>query len=184
VACVQVVFMVTLLAHMPRMSADSMPWIYLTVSKKVEEKAVKLGYPRLRDTKGKGTVTGIGQHFPSIIELIKETLNMKADYRFLSSIAHGHHPAMITVSFKTIEALDSTGKKSQFLEKYVDPPFILYLASVAVASFSSVLWHVWKIHGWNMHEIENLLAKTYDQLQHTAESRFWVQTNSPPATTP
>jgi hypothetical protein len=143
---------------------------------KVEQDAVSLGYPRLVNERGE--ITGIAQRMPTITELIKTTLNREADYRLLSAVAHGHHWATHQTSFRVVEVEDSEGQVQKRLEKYVHPNFVLFIANIAVTSFSQVIWHLWQVHGWNMKEIGDLLDLTYEALQYNPDLRFWHKTSS------
>jgi len=143
---------------------------------KVENDAVLLGYPRLLDKNG--NINGIALHMPSIIELIGTTLDREADYRLLSGIAHGHHWAISQIGFRVNDIENSEGQRIKFLEKHLDPIFVLYAAEIAVTSFAKVLWDLWRLYGWDLKEIEQFLDQTYGQLHYRTEFRFWHSTSS------
>jgi hypothetical protein len=138
---------------------------------KVEQDAVGLGYPRLLNKNG--NIIGIGQHMPTIIELIGQTLNREADYRLLSGVAHGHHWATLRVGFRVIEVKNAEGKVTKALQKHLHLNFIIYVANIAVTSFAKVIWYLWHLYGWKLEEVEHLLETTYDQLNYKDEVRFW-----------
>lgn len=137
----------------------------------VEQQAVSLGYPRL--LKKSGAINGIAQHMPGITELIGTTLNLETAYRVLSGVAHGHHWAIQQLGFKTVEAKGADGQVTKALEKYVHPDVALYLGLIAVSSFAKVIWHLWRLYGWDMKEAKRLLDTAYDRLSVRAELRFW-----------
>jgi hypothetical protein len=138
---------------------------------KVENDAISLGYPRLVDKKGK--INGIGKQMPTITELIGTMLGRESEYRLLSAVAHGHHWATQQTGFRVIDTPNADGSSEKALEKYVHPDFVLFAASVAVTSFSKVNWNLWRLYGWNVKELEDLLNTTFDQLRYSAKLRFW-----------
>jgi len=138
---------------------------------KVENDALSLGYPRLVDRKGK--INGIGKQMPTITELIGTMLGRESEYRLLSAVAHGHHWATQQTGFRVIDAPNADGSSEKALEKYVHPDFVLFAASLAVTSFSKVNWNLWRLYGWNVQELEDLLNTTFDQLRYSAKLRFW-----------
>jgi hypothetical protein len=141
---------------------------------KVEQDALSLGYPRL--LKKNGDMNGIAQPMPNITELIGTTLDRETEYRLLSGVAHGHHWAIQQVGFREIEVNDSQGQVIKALEKHPHPNFILYVAHVAITSFARVIWYLWRLYGWNLKEVENLLDTTYERLRYRSELRFWRST--------
>jgi hypothetical protein len=141
---------------------------------KVEQDALKLGFPRILNKAGK--IDGIGQKMPDITQLIGLTLNREAEYRLLSAIAHGHHWATHKIGFRVIKFIDSRGKIQKGLEKHIEPTFVLYAANIAVTSFAQALWDIWRLYGWNEEEIKLLLDTTFDRLKYTNERRIWENT--------
>lgn len=138
---------------------------------KVEQDAVSLGYPRLLQKTG--AINGIAQHMPGITELIGTTLNLETAYRLLSGVAHGHHWAIQQLGFKGVEAKSADGQVIKALEKYVHPNVALYLGLIATSSFAKVIWHLWRVYGWDLAEAERLLDMAYDRLGVRSELRFW-----------
>lgn len=138
---------------------------------KVEKDALSLGYPKLVDKKG--NINGIAKQMPSITELIGTTLDREPEYRLLSAVAHGHHWATQQTSFRVIDVTNAHGNSEKALEKYVHADFVLFAASMAVTSFSKVNWNLWRLYGWNLKELEDLLGATFDQLRYSAKLRFW-----------
>ena len=137
---------------------------------KVEQDAILLGYPRLLN---KGKINGIATHMPSIIDLIRKTLNFEGEYRLLSGVAHGHHWATHQVGFKSIDMENSKGEKVKVLEKHLHPEIVLFATNISITSFAKVLWYLWRLYGWDVREIENFLDKIYDQMRYKPELRFW-----------
>ncbi len=138
---------------------------------KVEKDALSLGYPKLVDKTG--NINGIAKQMPSITTLIGTTLDRESEYRLLSAVAHGHHWATQQTSFRVIDVPDARGNSEKALEKYVHADFVLFAGSVAVTSFSKVNWNLWRLYGWNLKELEDLLDTTFDQLRYSAKLRFW-----------
>jgi hypothetical protein len=138
---------------------------------KVEQDALNLGYSRVLNKAGK--INGICQRMPEITSLIGITLDIEAEYRLLSAIAHGHHWATHQIGFRVIEFTDSEDNVQKGLEKHIEPMFVLYAANIAVTSFAQVLWYIWRLYGWNEEEIIRVLDTTYDKLKFTNERRLW-----------
>lgn len=138
---------------------------------KVEQDALLLGYPKLIDKNGK--ISGIAKQMPTITKLIDTTLGRESEYRLLSGVAHGHHWAVHQMGFKVIEIQNAGGDFEKALEKYVNPEFVLFAASIAVTSFSKLNWNLWKLYGWNLQELEDLFSTTFGQLRYTRALQFW-----------
>jgi hypothetical protein len=142
---------------------------------KVEQDVISLGYPKLM--KG-GNINGIAMHMPSIIDLIRTTLNREGEYRLLSGIAHGHHWAISQISFQRVVENDIEGQFENAFEKYLHPEFVLFATDIAVSAYAKVLWYLWHLYGWDIKEIENFLDGIYDKLNYKTESRFWHNTSN------
>jgi hypothetical protein len=138
---------------------------------KVEQDAIALGYPRLRNKNG--SIDGIAQRMPNITDLIRQTLNREAEYRLLSGVAHGHHWATQQIGFRVIEVKNAEGKVTKALEKHLRPSVAVYATNIAVTSFAKVIWYLWRLYGWRLDEVERLLEAAYDQLSYNAGVRFW-----------
>jgi len=138
---------------------------------KVEQHAISLGYPQVLNKKG--DIDGIAERMPNITDLIGLTLDQESAYRLLSGVAHGHHWAIQQIGFRVIDIQDQQGQPSKALEKHLPPSFVLYVANIAVTSFSRVIWSLWRLYGWNLIEAEALLDLTYDRLRYKPELRFW-----------
>lgn len=138
---------------------------------KVEQDALKLGFPLIRNKAG--NIDGIGQKMPDITTLIGLTLNKEAEYRLLSAIAHGHHWATHQIGFRVVEITNSEGKKQKGLKKHIEPMFILWAANIAITSFAKILWEIWSLYGWNKEEIISFLDNTYDKLNFNKQASPW-----------
>jgi hypothetical protein len=138
---------------------------------KVEQDAVSLGYHRLL-TKS-GAINGIAQHMPGITGLIGTTLDLETEYRLLSGVAHGHHWAIQQLGFQDVEAQGAGRQAIKALEKYVHPNVAMYLGLIAAGAFGKVIWYLWRLYGWDLREVENLLDTTYDRLRVRVRLRFW-----------
>jgi len=135
------------------------------------EKAKLLGYSEILDKKG--NISAIGQHMPSIVELIELTLNGEKDYRILSAVAHGQHWAMFQIGFRVIEVKQPDGSTTKTLEKSLNSELVFYLISIAFPAFAKALWHLWQLYGWDLQEIKNLLDSTANELNYNLKLRFW-----------
>jgi len=141
---------------------------------KVEQDAVSLGYPRLLDKNG--NIAGIAMPMPSIIDLIRKTLDREGEYRLLSGIAHGHHWATQQFGFHVIEVENAEGLKVKAFEKHLHPEIVLFATDIAISAFARVLWYQWRLYGWDQKEIEDFLDQVYEQLHYKTEARFWHST--------
>jgi len=137
----------------------------------VATKAQSLGYPIKR--KDDGTISGIGEGWSGITNLIELTIQKGVAYRFLSAIAHGHHWATYTSSYRLVEVSNSKGITEKRLEKYVNSDLMYDLGNVAVTSMARVWWYFWKAYGWNSNELAAVLERTYADLKYKPELRFW-----------
>ena len=129
-----------------------------------------LGYHRLLNKNGE--INGIAIQMPSIIELIRATLDREGEYRLLSGVAHGHHWATSQIGFRVSEE-NLQGRVVKTFEKHLHPEIVLFATNIAVSSFAKVLWYLWSLYGWDEKEIESFLDRIYDQLQYKTERRFW-----------
>lgn len=142
---------------------------------KVEQDALNLGYPKILNKQNK--IDGIAMRMPNITDLIGSTLDREAEYRLLSAVAHGHHWATHQISFRQVDVIDEKGEVTKALEKFVHPNVALYAAQIAVTSFAKVIWYLWRLYGWNLQEVENLLDKTYKELRYNSKLCFWHSTS-------
>jgi hypothetical protein len=133
----------------------------------VEQSAVVIGYPRLLDKNGE--INGIAMYMPTIVDLIRITLDQEAGYRLLSAVAHGHHWATAKIGYRVAEIENSKDKDIGAFEKYLYPESALYLGKLAITSFAKVLWDLWRQFGWNLDEMRNILEQTRDQLNNKPE---------------
>lgn len=138
--------------------------------KKVEQDAVSLGYRQLLNKRGE--INGIAMQMPTIIELIKSTLDRESDYRLLSGVAHGHHWATSQIGFRVSE-VNVDGQILKTLEKHLHPEGVLFASQIAATSFAKSFWSLGNLYGWNRTEIIDLLDAVYDRLHFNAKIRFW-----------
>jgi hypothetical protein len=98
---------------------------------KVEQDAVALGYPRLRDRNKRRT--GVGVVMPSVTNVITNTLGKEESYRLFSGVAHAHFWALNTVGLHPVpdhvlaEAGISVPPEGIFLEQGPKPELVAYL---------------------------------------------------------
>lgn len=121
---------------------------------------------RMEDIKETGRKIGVElkrPSMPSITNIIKETLDMEARYRLLSSIAHGHHWATQQVGFKVAERYD----EYSFLEKAIDIDRVLYLVDTLINPFFKLVSIQCEIYGWDISPYkivyDSLLQKLFDE---------------------
>lgn len=145
---------------------------------KAEKDALALGYAPV--TNKKGRVDAFGMRMPSITTLIETTLGNESEYRLLSAIAHGHHWATQQVGFEVTEIETAPGQVTIALEKSVLPNFVLFVAAIAVTSYTRALYQLWRLYSWDKPEIESHFEKTYDKLRYTDALRFWRTTGGKP----
>lgn len=138
---------------------------------KVENDAVALGFPKLRNKNDQ--IYGIAQPYPTIIELIDQTFGKEFEYRLLSGVAHGYMWALKETGFKLIDHDFGEGNKIKALTKELVPSIAIYFGMVAIVCFSRVLVSLWDIFGWRKDEIISLLEAAFDSLGFSEGIRFW-----------
>jgi len=139
----------------------------------VERRALALGYLPVLTKNGERN--GIGQQMPSIVGLMKETLDMEKDYRLLSAVAHCHDWATHQIGFQLIEVTNSAGEKIKALEKKLHPDLVFYAMLVAVPTYCKTLWSLWQYFGWDSDDLISLFEQIYDRVGFSTPLRFWRQ---------
>jgi len=137
--------------------------------------AQSLGYPDLRDSRGKRD--GAGMRMPTVTELIRDTLNEEAQYRLLSAVAHGHHWATQKLSFARDTSQDSTsaitGESLKGMTKEVNLMGMGMLAFESALALARVTWYQALYLGWDRNALSALLDSHFDELGATQAVRFW-----------
>ncbi len=91
---------------------------------------------------------------PSTTDLVRDNLEMEADYRILSAVAHAHLWALQQVSFRIIR-----DQEGPHLEKWLDPRVVLYLARLAAIALVIPLRILSKQYGWRSPTISETISK-------------------------
>jgi hypothetical protein len=139
----------------------------------IEATAIQLGYPPLRDSKGRRT--GIGQVKPSITDLVQQQFDFGNLYRMLSGVAHSDSVVVSQLGFMKT----GTHTPDGFLAQRAVPKEIqsLLLAN-AVAIHTRGVWLRVVQYGCDAAETAVILEKGYNQLNlaDTDAVRFWRST--------
>lgn len=128
--------------------------------------AQELGFEEKIDKKGR--VIGVATTLPSSTECIRDNLFNESGYRILSSIAHSHPSAMISVSFKAKNKAEPS-----LISKNLSVGSACWLLMTAADAFSAIAWRQATYFGYNLEEFRNLLDDIYDGMGIRTESRFW-----------
>jgi hypothetical protein len=134
---------------------------------RVEQDALALGYPPVRDRKGR--CIGIAQPMPSTTELIGSVLNEEKIYRVLSAVSHGHSWAIRQLCYIEV---GSEGRFRRF-EKQVSIEGVTWQGLVAARSFGRALWHRCLYLGGNRKALAEVLETTLSAFHVGQDGRFW-----------
>lgn len=132
----------------------------------VKEDARRLGFEEKADKNGR--VIGVATSLPSSTECIRDNLFNESGYRILSSIAHSHPSAMISVSFKAINESEPS-----LLSKNLSVGSACWLLMTASDAFSAIAWRQASYFGYDLEEFRHSLDTVYDGMGIRKESRFW-----------
>jgi hypothetical protein len=146
----------------------------------VEDEAIRLGFPKLRDKNRKRN--GIGMPMPSVTQLISQVFDDEPTYRLLSAMAHGHHGALQQLGYKRHE---DNGKSDYVkLKKYISFDSIGYLSARTVRAFVRPIWYKSRQNGWDMERLRGILESAYDAMRLNEKDRFWRAEGGASATIP
>jgi hypothetical protein len=137
---------------------------------KVKADVRRLGFEEIKDKRGR--VVGVGATLPSSTECIRDNLFNESGYRILSSIAHSHPSAMISLSFKA-----KTESEPSLLSKNLSVGSACWLLMTAADAFSAIAWRQASYFGYDLKEFRHLLDKKYDEMGIRKENRFWQITS-------
>jgi hypothetical protein len=144
----------------------------------VESVALRLGFPKLVNRKGKRS--GIGQLMPSVTELVNQELNEEAFYRLTSAMAHAHNWALLQLSFRRVSAeslqfVENTSDNVVVhpLEKNLEPISVAFLCYKAAVNFVKPIWYKCQLFGWNHIQLENLFDAVFNSMGIQETQRCW-----------
>ena len=142
---------------------------------KLEHDAVSLGFPVIRDSKGKRI--GIAERTLSATEIIKLMLNEEVGYRALSGVAHAHFWAMHTVGFRpaTVQPPQTgDGARTVAMEKSAGSGHAHAFSVVrAMKALAVPVWNQCLYLGWDRARLVCLLESIYDDMGMQPAMRFW-----------
>lgn len=136
----------------------------------IKADARRLGFEEKTDKKGK--VVGVAMTLPSSTECIRDNLFNESGYRILSSIAHSHPSAMISVSFKA-----KNESEPSLLSKNLSVGSACWLLMTAADAFSAIAWRQASYFGYDLEEFGHLLNEIYDGMGIRKDGRFWQITS-------
>ena len=142
----------------------------------VEKLALSLGFPPIRDRKGKRI--GIGQQFPKMTDLIGSVLNEESNYRLLSAFAHAHSWAIQQLSFIPSQIHNNNNKSNfssntKFFEKALKPEAIIFLCHKTAYVFTRPVWNKAALYGYSLLDLKKILNEAFDDLRFSRADRFW-----------
>jgi len=136
----------------------------------VEKIAVDLGFPLLRNKKGKRT--GIGQVRPTMTALIEQQFRGENLYRTLSGMAHSDYTSLTAFSFlKTV----FERRQGALLIRAVPTEIQSALVSQAATVYARCAWLRTIQFGLDAAKVAILLEELYDDLRlpDANKDRFW-----------
>ncbi|MCK4830647.1 hypothetical protein KA005_83815 [bacterium] len=142
----------------------------------VEQVAFDLGFKRV--TSKNNNRIGIGQIMPPLTDIVRDTLNEEATYRYLSALTHAHHWALQQVSFQKVDEQDagiSLMPNTKIMEKAMKSSSIAFLCVTAAIVISKPIWYKSRFFGWNLDQIESILDKQFDVMTINPSMRIWKQ---------
>ena len=128
--------------------------------KEVLGEAEELGFEIVRYDTGK--LEHLRHKMPSVTDLISSQLNLEAEYRLFSSIAHAHLWALQTLSF---QKADVPGKL--MLEKNLSVESIQYIGATLFRISSAPLFEKCKLFGWPYEGLKNKFNSTQTEFLNT-----------------
>jgi len=136
----------------------------------VENDALKLGYCQMlgKNGKSKGKRVGIGTTVPNNTDMIKNILEGKEDYRFLSAIVHGQMGTTIATAFKEIP-------DSNILEKHAHEETVYYLFQTGPILLSRIVWNKAQFYGWDVNKWEAVIQPVFDTLGISEQNLSWMK---------
>jgi len=137
---------------------------------KIKEDARRLGFEEKIDKKGR--VVGVATALPSSTECIRDNLFNEVGYRILSSIAHSHPSAMISVSFRA-----KNESEPALLSKNLSVGSACWLLMTGADAFSAIAWRQASYFGYDLEEFRHSLDEIYDGMGIRKKSRFWQITS-------
>lgn len=141
----------------------------------LEQKAVSLGMPTLRNSKGKRD--GVGERMPSATIIIKMALNDEIAYRLFSAIAHSHSWALQQLGYEKLDyqrIKDGDKNRSVAVQKTAgNIKMHLFACSRSVNAYALPVWYQCLYFGWDKQILINLLESVYDDIGMQPITRFW-----------
>jgi hypothetical protein len=142
---------------------------------KLEQDAVALGFPVIRDRNGKRI--GVAERMQSATDIIKMMLNDECAYRMLSAVAHGHTWAMQQLGFKQAAVQPpqtGEGACTVAMEKSAGGIHMhAYSVVRATNALAVPVWNQCLYFGWDKARLANILETAYDQMSMKPVLRFW-----------
>lgn len=138
----------------------------LTIASEADKEGLPVKYNAL------GKVSMIGVPFPTIVELVRYSLNREQDYRLLSGVAHSYFWATHLFGFERVDKLENNKRLVGF-KKAIKPERIIYGIDIAIPAISKVFWEMSKYLGWDMKEVEQVMELNYDEFNFKPYLKFW-----------
>lgn len=98
----------------------------------------------------------VARKMPNITDLVKIALNQEADYRLLSSVAHGHHWAINTMCRRKKPGTEKGEIFSVVLEQHLYPEVVCLLASMGLNAAQEARRRQFVQYGYSTVELEAL----------------------------
>ena len=140
----------------------------------VEQLALSLGYEKVINKNNKRI--GIAQNMKSLTNIVRDSLNEEATYRYLSAITHANFWALQQASFQEVDESDvdmTLMPHTKIFEKSMSPTIIACLCITAAIVFSKPIWFKSKLFGWDLDQIRSILDRNFDALGIDKPMRIW-----------
>ena len=132
---------------------------------KVEQIALRLGFDKIVDRKGKRV--GVGQAMPAITEIVINMLDKEQDYRLLSGMVHAHPWALQNFGFIKAQG-DQTifeNVKGAYFEKHLSFDLIFFLCTNCVTSLFQALLMNFNLFGWDAKPLATVVGDTIKKIK-------------------
>jgi hypothetical protein len=142
---------------------------------KIEQEAIALGYPKLRNKKN--AMIGIGIQMPGATDMIRDVLNDEWLYRMLSGVAHGHSWAIVQLGFKDSTAdagpMSVAGVSVTPYERRVYVNGLVIVGLHGFLAFARLIWNNARYCGRDLLSLGKILDDVSDKMNAKPTVRFW-----------
>ena len=138
----------------------------------LRDEASKIGIPEKLDKNGRflGFAGGMPSHTEFINKFDAKQTSTSLSYALLSPAAHGEDWAVAALGSQTVMHQTGASRKPELRPEYA---ILLIIQSVQWIAYPC--WEWWKLYGWDLAELEQVLDNAYDRVGMVEPLRFWKQ---------